>query len=61
MLILMGGGKKSVAMADTSPGDVGVRKGPLGERWPDSKFSFQLPQLLAPESQKIDGLADAFC
>lgn len=48
-------------MADTSLGGVDMRIGPLGERWPDSKVSFQLPQLLAPESQTIDGLADAFC
>lgn len=30
-------------------------------RGPESKFSFQLPQLLAPESQTMDGLSDAFC
>lgn len=47
-------------MVDTSPGGRGVRVGSLGERWPASKLSFQLPQLLAPESQTMDGLAGAF-
>lgn len=47
-------------MADTSPGRLGVRVGPLGERWPASKLSSQLPQLLAPESQTTDGLAGGF-
>lgn len=47
---------KSRAWPTYHLGVPGVRTGSWGEGWPDSKLSFQLSQIFAPESQTSDRL-----